>query len=156
MTIGKTQDIIEQNKKNIKLTSNAQNMSLIHKKLEEFYYPLYDFLKAYVCIKEEKQKNCKEIVKSICINLNVKDFEQRDLASFNKIINHQYLADNKTKGIFNKFTQKLYESASSTDFELIKIHEALIVSLENNIGELNNQLEFLESESDSKNIHVIH
>ena len=139
----KTQDSIKQNEKNIELTLKSQKIILIQKKLEDFYYPLYDFLNAYVSTKEEKQKNSEKMEKSIRIDLNLKDSEQRNLASFNEIINHQYLADNRTKNLFSQFIHKIYDSCNSTDSEFIKIHENLIFSLEGAITELNKQFDLL-------------
>ena len=141
--LNKTQDSIKQNEKNIELTLKSQKVILIQKKLEDFYYPLYDFLNAYVSTKEEKQKNSEKMEKSIRIDLNLKDSEQRNLASFNEIINHQYLADNRTKNLFSQFIHKIYDSCKSTDSEFIKIHENLILSLDEVIIELNKQFDLL-------------
>ena len=139
----KTQDSIKQNEKNIELTLKSQKIILIQKKLEDFYYPLYDFLNAYVSTKEEKQKKSEKMGKSICIDLNLKNSEQRNLASFNEIINHQYLADNRTKDLFSQFIHKIYKSCNSTDSELIQIYENLIFSLDEAIIELNEQFDLL-------------
>ena len=81
--------------------------------------------------------------KTICIDFDLKSFEQRNLASFNEIINHQYLADNRTKDIFIQFINKIYDSCSSTDSEFIIIYENLILSLDEAIIELNKQFDLL-------------
>lgn len=139
----KTQDSIKQNEKNIELTLKSQKIILIQKKLENFYYPLYDFLNAYVSTKEEKQNNSEIMGKSIHIDLNLKSYEQRNRTSFDEIINHQYLADNRTKDLFSAFINKIYSSCNSTDSEFIKIYDDLILSLNEAIIELNKQFDLL-------------
>lgn len=126
-----TQNTVKQNQKNIELTLNAQNMLLIQKKLENFYYPLYNFLKTGVHIQEPDRSKCKDALPSINYTICL------DGSTFYKIMSCQYLADDDTKDIFNRLIYKFYKSCSSTDQEAIIIYSDLMNSLDSDILMLN-------------------
>ncbi|WP_135612824.1 hypothetical protein [Methanococcoides sp. AM1] len=134
--------VTEQNDKNIKLISSSQQIALLQRKLELFYYPLFDFLKTYTTLTEEKEKNNKKIM-MFHVNFHLDNSEKRELTSYNKIISHQYLAENKTKPLFEEFIRKLHATPSSTNTELIAIYKKLVDSLDRDIEEINNKLESL-------------
>lgn len=141
--LAKTEESIKQNKRSMDENSKNQERKLIEDKFEKFYFPLDNLLKSEFEIDSNPivTTNGTKSGPSIKCKRTFSYVEDRNASGLTGIINCQYLAKQETRALLKNLISKIYESASSTDQELIQIYSDLKLSVAEDIRELNEKFE---------------
>lgn len=127
-------------------SKKERSVSFIMKRLEEFYYPLDELLKTYVHVVEPKNDNTDEPERELRIRATLRQRESRiQIENYQDIINHQYLAENDTKVILDKFLATNISKARTTEKEDLNRYDKLVALIKNDIVKLRNDLEKLRN-----------
>lgn len=137
-SVKQTEIIIEQTKK-------GQKIAFTEKRLENFYYPLKDFLEKYVVVHQSRPDE--KIQGEIRIVPDLSDYNTRNkIPEYRDIIKYQYLAKNRTKSLFDDFMKNNILKKKSREIDDLNRHNDLVNAVNNDIAILNEELDNLLDE----------
>lgn len=132
-----TESVIEESKK-------ERRMSFIEKRLENFYYPLHDFLLLSVTDNRRKDPTTDTPQLTIPKYFDKKDNRVNDI-NYKDVINHQYLAEKNVGKELDYFLKTIFTEKRTQNKDEIDRYDKLVKLVEDDIKHIRKEYEELFS-----------